>query len=397
MASLEEILKPWFTNEVMIVQPVVSLTVTWFVYGFYIGLFIVTLHNLYKHHPANHKLYLTWTILLFFLCTLNNIIETWYRVRQAIKIYTGEHTKDYPPLLSYAQHDTIKTIQRGFLMILPIIANLTAETMLIHRCYLVWFKNKWVATTLIFLSLALNTVGLAGCIMFTKGFSNTSINPKNVNLLLKGNSINNGYLIANAVFNGLLTALTAGRIYLISREARKHLDAKLHSTYRTVVAIIIESGLLYPASLIIYIVILLKLDPDNQSLLPVDLSPLFMQAAGIAPTLIIVRALQGKTTDSVDQVVSANNHRTNTEPISTTKSGIRFVGAGGPRARAGGGGGATTIHTITTDLGEISDEFHHTVDLPNGNHSSSGGSLSGSDLEKERQQKEGVLVTPAEV
>ncbi|KAG7086148.1 hypothetical protein E1B28_002108 [Marasmius oreades] len=135
MTSLEKLLEPWFTNEVMIVQPVASLTVgevpillgydkrltfalfssrqvTWFVYGFYIGLFIVTLHNLYKHHPANHKLYITWTVLLFFLCTLNNIMETWYRVRQAIKIYTGEHTKDYAPLNSYAQHDTVKTIQR---------------------------------------------------------------------------------------------------------------------------------------------------------------------------------------------------------------------------------------------------------------------------------------------
>ncbi|KAG7086149.1 hypothetical protein E1B28_002109 [Marasmius oreades] len=238
-----------------------------------------------------------------------------------------------------------------------------------------------------------SAVGLAGCTVFTKGFTSTSIT-KNVEHLLKGNSINNGYLIANAVFNGLLTALTAGRIYMISHEARKYLDAKLHSTYRTVVAIIIESGLLYPVALIIYIVILLKFDPDNQSLLPVDLSPLFMQAAGIAPTLIIVRALQGKTTDSVDQVVSANNHRTNNEPIMSTKSGIRFFGAG---ARAGGGGGgATTIGTITTDLGDLSDEFNHTVDLPNENHSSSGGSLSG-DLEKGGQQKKGVLVTPAEV
>ncbi|KAF9258327.1 hypothetical protein L218DRAFT_990613 [Marasmius fiardii PR-910] len=391
MASLEQILAPWFTTEVMIVQPVASLTVTWFVYGFYIGLFIVALNNLYKYHPANHNLYLTWTILLFFLCTLNNIVETWYRVRQAIKIYTGEHTKDYPPLLAYAQHDTIKTVQRGFLMILPIAANLVAETMLIHRCYKVWFSNKWMAMILIFLSLALNSVGLAGCIMFTQGFHDTSVKPKNVLLLLKGNSINNGYLIANAVFNGLLTALTAGRIYMISREARKHLDAKLHSTYRTVVAIIIESGLLYPASLIVYIVILLKLDPDNQSLLPVDLSPLFMQAAGIAPTLIIVRALQGKTTDSVDQVVSANNnhHRTGNGPdhvVTTVRSGrIQFVGRGVT---------ATTMTTTSaTGLGEEPSDFRHTtVDLPNENLSS-GGSL-GSDVVEKGQA---VLVTRNEV
>ncbi|KAJ8091061.1 hypothetical protein PM082_024671 [Marasmius tenuissimus] len=120
--SLEDKLKPWFTTEVMIVQPLASITVTWFVYGFYIALFIVALNNLYKYRRENRRLYLAWTVLLFFLCTLNNVFETWYRVRQAIKIYTGEHTKDYPTLQAYAQHDLIKTVQRGFLMILPIVA-----------------------------------------------------------------------------------------------------------------------------------------------------------------------------------------------------------------------------------------------------------------------------------
>ncbi|KAL0065322.1 hypothetical protein AAF712_007659 [Marasmius tenuissimus] len=345
----------------MIVQPLASITVTWFVYGFYIALFIVALNNLYKYRRENRRLYLAWTVLLFFLCTLNNVFETWYRVRQAIKIYTGEHTKDYPTLQAYAQHDLIKTVQRlvGFLMILPIVANLVAESMLIHRCYVVWFGNKWVGITLLVLSVVLNSVGLAGCIMFTIGFRDTRF-PEHIALLLKGNNINNGYLIANVIFNSLLTALTAGRIYAISREARKFLgDDGINKTYKTVVAVIIESGLIYPTSLIIYIVILLRLDPNNQSLLPVDLSPLFMQAAGIAPTLIIVRALQGKTTDSVDQVVSANNHD-RTRSTATTRSRIRF---------APGGRGATS--TTTTD-GQVT---HHAVDLPDGHSGMSSGDI----------------------
>ncbi|KAJ8091062.1 hypothetical protein PM082_024672 [Marasmius tenuissimus] len=231
--------------------------------------------------------------------------------------------------------------------------------MLIHRCYVVWFGNKWVGITLLVLSVVLNSVGLAGCIMFTIGFRDTRF-PEHIVLLLKGNNINNGYLIANVIFNSLLTALTAGRIYAISREARKFLgDDGINKTYKTVVAVIIESGLIYPTSLIIYIVILLRLDPNNQSLLPVDLSPLFMQAAGIAPTLIIVRALQGKTTDSVDQVVSANNHD-RTRSTATTRSRIRF---------APGGRGATS--TTTTD-GQVT---HHAVDLPDGHSGMSSGDI----------------------
>ncbi|KAL0059355.1 hypothetical protein AAF712_013907 [Marasmius tenuissimus] len=96
----------------MIIQPIVSLTVTWFVYGFYIVLFLAALSNLHKYRRDNQTLYITWTALLFLLCTVDNIAETWYRVRQAIKIYTGEHTKDYASLQMYAQHDLVKTVQR---------------------------------------------------------------------------------------------------------------------------------------------------------------------------------------------------------------------------------------------------------------------------------------------
>ncbi|KAL0580561.1 hypothetical protein V5O48_001472 [Marasmius crinis-equi] len=181
--------------------------------------------------------------------------------------------------------------------------------------------------------------------MFTVGFRDTRI-PEHVALLLRGNNINNGYLIANVVFNSLLTVLTAGRIYIISREAKKYLDQSISTTYNTIVAVI--AG---PTQ---------TMDPDNQSLLPVDLSPLFMQAAGIAPTLIIVRALQGKTTDSVNQVVSANNpNNRNGTATATTRSRIRFAHSGVTSTMDGTG-------------------THHAVDLPNG-HSTSGGSTGDSE------------------
>jgi len=92
--------------------------------------------------------------------------------------------------------------------------------------------------------------------MFTVGFRDTRF-PEHVALLLRGNNINNGYLIANVVFNSLLTvltglfalavqfsmsqllasSLTAGRIYIISREAKKYLDESISRTYNTVVAV----------------------------------------------------------------------------------------------------------------------------------------------------------------
>ena len=83
---------------------------------------------------------------------------------------------------------------------------------------------------------------------------------------------------------------------------------------------------------------------------------------GVAPTVIIVRALQGKTTDSVNQVVSANNHD---RGVTTTRSGIRF-------APARGDGGVTTATG-----GQIT---QLTVDLPGHGHSTS--NVSSGDSEK---------------
>ncbi|ESK88858.1 hypothetical protein Moror_17058 [Moniliophthora roreri MCA 2997] len=45
-------------------------------------------------------------------------------------------------------------------------------------------------------------------------------------------------------------------------------------------------------------------DPARKGNIPVDLFPVVYQTAGIAPTLIIVRAASGRAIESVDQAVS---------------------------------------------------------------------------------------------
>ncbi|KAG7095592.1 hypothetical protein E1B28_006322 [Marasmius oreades] len=133
-------------------------------------------------------------------------------------------------------------------------------------------------------------------------------------------------------------------------------------------------GFLYPASLVVYIAILSTLDPDNQSLLPVDLSPLFMQAAGIAPTLIVVRALQEKTTDSVPQVVSASNVSTDT---TSTTAGSQICFAHGRETTAIGMGQAM--------------QSHHSVYLPVG-HAYSRSGASASDVERVIKREDETMV-----
>ncbi|KAK1220848.1 hypothetical protein PQX77_016368, partial [Marasmius sp. AFHP31] len=92
------------------------------------------------------------------------------------------------------------------------------------------------------------------------------------------------------------------RIWWISREARRHLGRSVGAKYKTIVATILESGLLYPTTLIIGMVIPLILDPESHGTgILVDFSIVSTLMSGLAPTLIIVRIAYRKSVDSVDQ------------------------------------------------------------------------------------------------
>ncbi|KAL0575087.1 hypothetical protein V5O48_006878, partial [Marasmius crinis-equi] len=53
----------------------------------------------------------------------------------------------------------------------------------------------------------------------------------------QANDINNGAWVAAAVFNFTLTLTAAGRIWWVSRNARKDMGKQIRSRYTTIVAI----------------------------------------------------------------------------------------------------------------------------------------------------------------
>ncbi|KAI3613587.1 hypothetical protein WG66_006123 [Moniliophthora roreri] len=65
----------------------------------------------------------------------------------------------------------------------------------------------------------------------------------------------------------------------------------------------LESGFLCPLAITINLIIVHARDLDFKQLIPVDLSPVIYQFAGIAPTLVITRARTGKSIESVDQTI----------------------------------------------------------------------------------------------
>ncbi|ESK84698.1 hypothetical protein Moror_631 [Moniliophthora roreri MCA 2997] len=103
------------------------------------------------------------------------------------------------------------------------------------------------------------------------------------------------------IVNLALTLLTAGRIWWIHRQVRAHGVHTSDKTFSTVSRLILESGSLYP---LISIIGLILVNVPQPYWIPIDCYPLSSLTAGIAPTLIMVRAKLGKNVESLQEHVS---------------------------------------------------------------------------------------------
>ncbi|KAK1229498.1 hypothetical protein PQX77_007433, partial [Marasmius sp. AFHP31] len=146
--------------------------------------------------------------------------------------------------------------------------------------------------------------------------------PTATNVFTTGVRIGAANSIAIAVFNGLLAILTGGRIWWITREARRNFGPPVRAQYKAIIAAVLESGMLYSVFLIISIIVPLTVDPDANGIVPVDLIPVATLMSGLAPTLIIVRVTHGKSVESVQQVVS----------LQFARRGSRSASGSGPSA-----------------------------------------------------------------
>ncbi|ESK81504.1 hypothetical protein Moror_15687 [Moniliophthora roreri MCA 2997] len=154
--------------------------------------------------------------------------------------------------------------------------------------------------------LSLTICEIVASVFEVIGISNTA-DLARWQLYLQANTIDTAFWLAEMGVNIILTLLTAGRIWWISQEARKHMGPAIKTKYSTIVAIILESGILYLIFLTTTVVYSLLADPDATASTAFSFQVVTFQLAGIAPTLIIIRAASGKTVEhtSMNQVVSS--------------------------------------------------------------------------------------------
>ncbi|ESK84177.1 hypothetical protein Moror_16980, partial [Moniliophthora roreri MCA 2997] len=203
----------------------------------------------------------------------------------------------------------------------------------VHRCYVIWGSKKRVALPLVVASVFANAIGVIAIILVTIGGSDLRID-SNRHFNTVGGTMDTAYDIISLIVNSMLTLLTGMLPPPISftfganicMQCRTHLvDPSAMSR------IILESGLLYPT---MGIVTLIKDNTTTLDHVPFDIIPLVVLSAGIAPTLIVVRAKLGKTVESLQEQVSD----------------IHFTSQSAPRH----GEGAGTISRVTHTTGTLS-------------------------------------------
>uniref|UniRef100_A0A0W0GBN6 Integral membrane protein n=1 Tax=Moniliophthora roreri TaxID=221103 RepID=A0A0W0GBN6_MONRR len=284
----EEDISPFDSTAFILVKPMASLTVMFYVYGIYTVLFIISLHILvHQQNRPNRVLYMFFTIVLFTLTSAYIVAKTFSYAYQATLLFTFTMNQDWASFLAYSYHDNAMTITSGFTQILPLCLVTVVDLMLLHRCYVIWGSSKWIAFPFIFMILSLTICEIVASVFEVIGISNTA-DLARWQLYLQANTIDTAFWLAEMGVNIILTLLTAGRIC-------------------TIVAIILESGILYPIFLTTTVVYSLLADPDATASTAFSFQVVTFQLAGIAPTLIIIRAASGKTVEhtSMNQVVSS--------------------------------------------------------------------------------------------
>ncbi|EEB97427.1 hypothetical protein MPER_03257, partial [Moniliophthora perniciosa FA553] len=160
--------------------------------------------------------------------------QTIYRGLGSYITYDAVQTNDFKPLIHYLQQDPRKTAA------LALTFTATADYILIHRCHTIWGSRKWITLPLAVASIGTNVVGVVGASIFATGDRDTTID-KNVFLALLGNFLCGVFQIMSVIVNLLVTTLTAGRIWWMSRQSHGN-----ERVYKSVLRIVIESGVIYP-------------------------------------------------------------------------------------------------------------------------------------------------------
>ncbi|KAK1220458.1 hypothetical protein PQX77_016776 [Marasmius sp. AFHP31] len=324
MASKQEIakqaLEPFTSIEQVIVYPISTLLVMFLMYGMYIIIFGLSLNVLWQRRESSaSKSYLRWIITLFVLITINNAGILWNQMGQTLDSFNAVERSDYIPFFNIFTSDRLPSdwvARIGLGSFSATIVGCIFDYLMVHRCYVIWGYSKWILYP--FGLIVLVTDGFVVYAIETAAYQN-----QQHALYRRVLDIISVLTIIEATYAFLLTLLTAGRIWWTVHQVGQIAGGRIYSSYKIFVATILESGLLFSATQVAAVALVMITDSEGEGLVPFDPAVITTQMAvsiyllagwfglakvpgsqGIAPTLIIVRIAHGQAVENVQQMVS---------------------------------------------------------------------------------------------
>jgi len=257
-----------------------------FFYGIYLVLFSICMYILLRRarHLSNTVLLVT-AISLFTLCSIQAIFNI---------------------ILGSADIDGIDIPYDNIAMannMIYVANNVLADGLVIYRCYIIWNHNIYVVILPIILLIVTSIFGWDILLPLPPFFE------------------------LSLATNVLVTGLTAGRIWWICRQARTYLKTDMQKSYVSSIAIVVESGVIYSASVLTYLI--LGAIP-SASVAQNPIVEMLAQLVGIVPTLIIVRVGLGLSVQSIEGTVSAARATDNSSGSATLTSGFDILSSDRP-------------------------------------------------------------------
>ncbi|KAF9465907.1 hypothetical protein BDZ94DRAFT_275572 [Collybia nuda] len=229
-------------------------------YGIHLVLYFLCVFILIKHRKKSQLFILSAITIMFALTTADVAISFRFLLHDIPRVI--KHEMNILMALLRAYPKTPFFITNNFL----------ADSLWVYRCYIVWGKKKYIligSAILLVVDTVLGYYNAGGSIFSFRGIATPL------------------FLWTTLVVNIIMTCVTAGRIWWATRTVRPLLSKQAVQRYTIAVTVLIESGAIYSASLMLF----LLTPPHNYSVL-LEIFPI--RLVGIMPLLMIVQVELGK-------------------------------------------------------------------------------------------------------
>jgi hypothetical protein len=278
----------------------VSNVISVFLWGFYTCIFMVTIWVMRARKAG-------FTPVLIAICVL-------YCLN-----FAGSITQIYEALPSWSQFGYGKdeswanirtTAANGVADLTNFLSIIIADSTMAWRMWIVWNRD-WRVIVIPAITLSFGLVG--GCFIVAYDFIGVQYH------VHAYETWSEAMLAGTAGLNVLMTSMIVGRIYYVSHNTRKLCPAsQSHKKYHTFVSSIVESGIAYTISALIF-TILLHVNLDARLMF----EGVFIYTVGIAPTLILLKLSLGYLQPSDTGHPSLPSHLVRDTSVAAPSSGRR--------------------------------------------------------------------------